>query len=158
MRQVPRFTCRHAAITCAPNTENIDGALRTASRLPSNNIRQQQWQSVTSQYSVSHTPHFRHLDYTQCATAYLPFLWALPARTRWLFILSGAIYIGGAVGVEWATIWYEENDQLNTLAYNLWNAVEESMEMTGVILFIYALLGHIAANPKTTFLKVRFDR
>jgi hypothetical protein len=92
------------------------------------------------------------------ATAYLPFLWALPARTRWLFIISGCIYIGGAVGVEWATIWYEENDQLNTLAYNLWNAVEESMEMTGVILFIYALLGHIAANPKTTFLKVRFER
>jgi hypothetical protein len=92
------------------------------------------------------------------AVAYLPFLWSLPARTRWLFIISGSIYIGGAVGVEAATIWYEDNDQLNTLAYNLWNALEESMEMGGVILFIYALLGHIGANPKTTFLKLNFGR
>jgi hypothetical protein len=92
------------------------------------------------------------------ATAYLPFLWALPARTRWLFVLSGAIYIGGAVGVEWATIWYEDNDQLNTLAYNLWNALEEFMEMAGVILFIYALLGHIAANPKANSLNIKFGR
>lgn len=90
------------------------------------------------------------------AVAYLPFLWSLPVRTRWLFVISGCIYIGGAVGVEWATIWYEDNDQLNTLAYNLWTAVEEFMEMAGVVLFIYALLGHIAANPKTTFIKYRF--
>jgi hypothetical protein len=90
------------------------------------------------------------------AVAYLPFLWALPARTRWLFIISGIIYIGGAVGVERGTIWYEENDLLNTLAYNLWNALEEFMEMAGVILFIYALLGHIAANPKATTLNIRF--
>ncbi len=91
------------------------------------------------------------------ATAYLPFLWALPARTRWLFILSGAIYVGGAVGVEWATIWYEDHDQLDTLAYNLWNAVEEFMEMAGVILFIYTLLGHIADHSKTASLNIRFS-
>ena len=91
------------------------------------------------------------------ATAYLPFLRALPVRTRWLFILSGAIYVGGAVGVEWATIWYEDNDQLDTLAYNLWNAVEEFMEMAGVILFIYTLLRHIAEHSKTTSLSIRFS-
>ncbi len=91
------------------------------------------------------------------AAAYLPFLWALPARTRRLFVVAGIIYIGGAVGVEWATIYYEENDQLNTLAYNLWNALEESMEMTGVILFIYTLLGHVAANPKANSLSIRFN-
>ena len=89
--------------------------------------------------------------------AYLPFLWSLPARTRWLFIVSGAIYVGGAVGVEWATIWYEDNDQLDTLAYNLWNAVEEFMEMAGVILFIYTLLGHIAEHSKTTSLNISFS-
>jgi hypothetical protein len=91
------------------------------------------------------------------AVAYLPFLWSLPVRTRWLFIISGSIYIGGAVGIEAATIWHEENDQLNTLAYNLWTAVEEFMEMAGVVLFIYALLGHIAANPKANSLNIRFS-
>jgi hypothetical protein len=91
------------------------------------------------------------------AVAYLPFLWALPRRTRWLFILSGAIYVGGAVGVEWGTLWYEENGLLDTLEYNLWNALEEGMEMVGVILFICALLGHIARHTKSPGLSIRFD-
>jgi len=89
--------------------------------------------------------------------AYVPFLWTLPVRTRWLFITSGMIFIGGAVGVEWATIYYEENDLLNTLAYNLWNALEESMEMSGIILYIYTLLGHIAANPKANCVIIKFN-
>ena len=89
--------------------------------------------------------------------AYLPFLRALPSRTRWLFVLSGAIYVGGAVGVEWATIWHQENDLLDTLGYNLWNALEEGMEMAGVILFIYTLLGHISEHSKTRALTVRFN-
>lgn len=76
--------------------------------------------------------------------AYLPFLWGLPGRTRYLFIAAGGIFLGGAVGVEWGTIWYEDNDLLDTLPYNLWNALEEGMEMTGVILFIFALLEYIA--------------
>lgn len=88
--------------------------------------------------------------------AYVPFLWTLPWRIRWLFIASGFIYIGGAVGVEWGTIYYEETDQLNTLAYNLWNALEEAMEMAGIILFIYTLLGHMAAHPKNQMINIKF--
>lgn len=75
--------------------------------------------------------------------AYLRFLLHLPARTGWLFVVSGCVFVGGAVGVEWATDWYEEEDLLNTLSYNLWNAVEEGLEMAGVVLFIYALLGYM---------------
>lgn len=75
--------------------------------------------------------------------AYLRFLWHLPARTRWLFIVAGCIFVGGAVGVERYTDWYDEQDLLNTLAYNLWNTVEEGMEMAGVVLFIYALLEYM---------------
>ena len=56
------------------------------------------------------------------------------------------IYIGGAVGVEWATGWYEDNHLLDTLAYNLWTAVEEVLEMSGVALFIYAVIGHILGD------------
>ncbi|HHH40343.1 MAG TPA: hypothetical protein ENK50_12315 [Sedimenticola sp.] len=71
---------------------------------------------------------------------YIPFLLRLPGRQRWLFLLAGSIYVGGAVGVERYTDWYQEADLMNTLPYNLWNALEEGMEMGGVILFIYALL------------------
>ncbi|MBK19056.1 MAG: hypothetical protein CMM52_09520 [Rhodospirillaceae bacterium] len=71
---------------------------------------------------------------------YLRFLLHLRPLFRNLFLLSAAIFLGGALGVEYATNMYEENGLLNTLAYNLWTPVEEGMEMGGVILFIYTLL------------------
>ena len=89
---------------------------------------------------------------------FLPFLVALPLQTRVLFLVSGFIYVGGAIGVEWATIWYEENDLLDTLAYNLWNALEEFLEMAGVILYINAMLIHIAANRKEAVIQLQFGQ
>ncbi len=85
----------------------------------------------------------------------LPFLRSLPTRTQLQFLIAGAVYVGGAIGVEWATIWYEENDQLDTLAYNLWNALEEFMEMTGVILYIYAVLTHITDNRQGVHIHIQ---
>ena len=78
--------------------------------------------------------------------AYLPFLRALPPRSRTLFIVAGVLYIGGAVGVERATDWYDDQELLDTLGYNLWTAVEEVLEISGVTLFIYAVIGHICDN------------
>lgn len=76
--------------------------------------------------------------------AFLPFLWRLPARTLLLFVVAGIVYVAGAVGVEFATISYEDAGLLNTLAYNLWNALEEGMEMAGVIIYLYAFLEYEA--------------
>jgi hypothetical protein len=45
--------------------------------------------------------------------------------------------------VERWTDWFAEEDLRDTLAYNLWNAVEEGGEMGGVVLFIYALVGYM---------------
>lgn len=78
--------------------------------------------------------------------AFLPFLFRLPLRTRVLLIVSGIVYVGGAVGMEFATIPYEKANELNTLAYNLWNAVEEGLEMAGVIIYIYGLLDYMAGK------------
>ncbi len=66
----------------------------------------------------------------------VPFLWKLPRAYAVRFVIAGAIYLGGALGVEVATDPYAENDALNTLAYNLWTAVEELMEMAGVLIFL----------------------
>lgn len=83
--------------------------------------------------------------------AYLSFLIKLPRRTAVWFVIGGAVYVGGAVGVELFTEPYLEKDQLDTLAYYLWNALEEGMEMAGVLIFLRALLqsmkGHAPALP-----------
>ncbi len=76
------------------------------------------------------------------ALAYLPFLWYHRWRTGLLFLLAGAIYGGGAVGVEHFT-----DSEVNSLHYNMWTALEEGMEMMGVIVFIYALLAHMRGTP-----------
>jgi hypothetical protein len=79
--------------------------------------------------------------------AYVPFLIGLRARTRWLFVVAGAIYVGGAVGMELLTDhFYLVKYTPDTLAYNLQTAVEEGMEMLGVVLFIHALLDYMRAE------------
>ena len=44
------------------------------------------------------------------------------------------------MGVERALDVYAQADMLNSLPYNLWNTLEESMEMLGVVVFIDTLL------------------
>lgn len=67
---------------------------------------------------------------------FVPFLLKIERRYAIRFVIAGAIYLGGALGVEVLTDPYLENDELNTLAYNMWTAVEEAMEMTGVLIFL----------------------
>ena len=74
--------------------------------------------------------------------AYLPFLWHHRWRTAILFLVAGVVYGGGAVGVEHFT-----DSEVNSLHYNMWTALEEGMEMGGVILLIYAILDHLRARP-----------
>jgi hypothetical protein len=79
--------------------------------------------------------------------AYVPFLIGLRARTRWLFVIAGAIYVSGAVGIELLTDrFYLVKHTPDTLAYSLQTAVEEGMEMLGVVLFIHALLDYMRAE------------
>ena len=81
-------------------------------------------------------------------------VWALPERTRWQFILAGAVFIGGAVGIEMLGGWCLESSGRG-FAYHALVAVEESMEMLGVIIFIRALVEHIAGRfPEV---RVRFE-
>lgn len=77
---------------------------------------------------------------------YLKFLSSLPASVAVRFMMSGAIFVGGAVGVELATEPYLYEDALDTLAYNLWTPVEEGMEMGGVILFLASLFDHLKSQ------------
>jgi hypothetical protein len=91
------------------------------------------------------------------AAAFLPFLRHLPRRTAALFVCAGGIYLAGAIGIEAATLPMEALDRLDTLAYNLTTALEELLEMSGAILFIYALLEHIAAPGKSVGIDVQIE-
>lgn len=70
---------------------------------------------------------------------FVPFLLKIPRPLAIRFVLAGGVYLGGALGVEVLTDPYLENDELNTLPYNLWTAVEEAMEMAGVLIFLGGL-------------------
>ncbi|HEY5781525.1 MAG TPA: hypothetical protein VIT66_06625 [Lysobacter sp.] len=74
---------------------------------------------------------------------FLGFLRRLPAATRRGFIVAAVIYLGGAVGVELFEGRLHEAYGTQNLGYSLLVAVEEGMEMAGVIIFIHALLNYL---------------
>jgi hypothetical protein len=84
--------------------------------------------------------------------AYARFVARLPARTRQLFLMAGAVYIAGALGVEaisgkQASMHGEQN-----LTYHAIITVEELFEMAGITLFLYALLDYIGRQfSRVTF-------
>ena len=77
--------------------------------------------------------------------AYLRFLRDLPPRTRTLFIVAAAVYVGGAVGMELLEGRQFEANGLDTPAFVAMTTIEELAEMLGVALFIYAVLDYAAS-------------
>lgn len=74
---------------------------------------------------------------------YVPFLLRLPRRTRWLFVASAVLYVGGALGMELIGGALAEQDGLKSARYLSVMTLEESLEMLGVALFIFSLLDHL---------------
>ena len=86
--------------------------------------------------------------------AYLPFLRRLPRRTAILFVLSGSIYIGGAVGMESIANWFAETHGGETVGYVLIDSFSEFMESGGMALFAYTLLSYLAAEAPEIVLQI----
>lgn len=84
---------------------------------------------------------------------FLRFLFRLPRRTAIAFVISAAIYLGGALGIELVEGWWREANGHRNLVYHALVSLEEGMEMAGIIAFIHALLSHIARR----FGEVRLD-
>lgn len=70
---------------------------------------------------------------------FLPFLKTLPKATFVNFVIAGAVFVGGAVGMELIG----EPIDSDSLAYNISTMIEEGMEMFGVILFTRGLLSYM---------------
>jgi hypothetical protein len=73
---------------------------------------------------------------------FLKFLFHLPARTQHLFITAGMIFVGGGLGMELIGGNYDELYGQANLTYQFLTAIEESLEMLGIIIFIHALVSY----------------
>jgi len=82
--------------------------------------------------------------------AYSKFLFRLPDATRWLFVIAGFVYLGGALGIDMinannleANHFIATNPEIvgaTRFNYALLTALEEFLEMSGIVIFIYALV------------------
>lgn len=82
----------------------------------------------------------------------LRFLRRLPVKTRQLFILSGALFITGAIGFESLGGYHiEKHGEENTVYFILYT-LEELFEMIGMGTFIYSL--HCFIIDQFTFLEI----
>ena len=87
------------------------------------------------------------------AVLYIRFLLRLPKKIMILFIMSGAIFVSGAIGFEMLEGIVHEDK----LLYSVFYTVEEFLEMFGVALFIYALLSYISDQFDYLTVTVRED-
>lgn len=80
------------------------------------------------------------------AITYWKFLWDLPPRTRWRFVLAAMLYVGGALGVElplgyWTDLYGDDN-----LTYGLLDWLEESLEICGMSVFAWSLGSYLMSG------------
>ena len=73
--------------------------------------------------------------------AYIPFWVRLDPSDRRRIGLSAAVYLSGAVGLELVEVWYADLTQERfDLVRGVLTGLEESLEMAGLIIFLYSLL------------------
>jgi hypothetical protein len=84
---------------------------------------------------------------------FLRFINHLPTKIKYLFLLAGSMYIGGALIVEMYNGFYKSLYGDSPIYYAL-TTVEEGMEMLGIVTFIYGLFTYIRSYMKGICLRV----
>jgi len=77
---------------------------------------------------------------------FLPFVLRLPRRTAALIVLAGALFVGGALGMELIGGALEEAVTKQSLAYSIVSTIEESLEIAGLTVFVLALVRHVGGQ------------
>lgn len=85
--------------------------------------------------------------------AFAKFINYLPVKTRKLFLIAGSCYVGD-VGIELIGGYYADLYTPHNMGYALITTIEETLEMLGIAVFIYALLSYISLNLKGVDLRV----
>ena len=78
--------------------------------------------------------------------AFRGFIAHLPPRISNLFLVAGAIYVGGAIGMELIGAYIADFRGMDNQAYWLASSIEELLEMFGIVVFIYGLLSYIKSK------------
>lgn len=81
---------------------------------------------------------------TVVTVLYMRFFIDLPKRSRTLFFLAAAAFVGGALGIEMVNAWIADALGDRTIPYVAMTVVEEAFEMIGVLVFVYALLDYMS--------------
>ena len=82
--------------------------------------------------------------------SYLRFVLALPRNTGLLFVSSGVLFVGGAMGIELFSANEADLNGTETILYSALYTAEELCEMLGIVIFCYALMRYIE-NEKIQF-------
>jgi len=77
------------------------------------------------------------------AVSYLKFVLALPRPTMLFFMLSGGLFVTGAMGIEVFSAKEADLAGFDTITYLTLYTTEELCEMVGIALFCYALLRYV---------------
>lgn len=87
--------------------------------------------------------------------AYLRFLGDLPPAIRWRFVIGGALFLTGALVLEMIEGRYDTQRGVENMPYRIMVAIEESLEMTGIVIFISALLTYLSELADTVEFRIR---
>jgi hypothetical protein len=75
---------------------------------------------------------------------YFKFLIALPRRTALIFVTAASIFVLGAIGMEMVgAALYASDDNEDQWGYFISTTIEETFELTGLLLFAYGLMDHL---------------
>ena len=88
------------------------------------------------------------------AFKYLKFLLHLPYKTRYLFLIAAIVYVGGGLGMEMVGGVLRIDFGQRTIIALTGIIVEESLEMVGIVIFIYALLAYLSSLRESIQLKI----
>jgi hypothetical protein len=80
---------------------------------------------------------------------FLRFYLGLPRRFKLLFGVSALVYVFGVIGMEMIDGLFFPVESNFTLIYDFLTTIEESLEMLGIILFIYSLLKYMTLDAPT---------
>ena len=77
---------------------------------------------------------------------YIKFILNLPGKTRSLLLLAGIVFVAGAIGMELVAGPHDAQFGRDNPVYSLYSTIEEVLEMSGIVIFIYALLSYITSE------------